>query len=65
MLVRIACPRCRLDSLWTDEPQPFLSTVCRNPRRCEATLLDEDFRGIPSLAAAGDRDDARFLGADA
>jgi hypothetical protein len=64
MLVRIACSRCCLDSLWTDEPQSFLSTVCRVPRRCQATLVDEDFHGVPS-PATGDRDDARFFGSDA
>jgi hypothetical protein len=64
MLVRIACSRCRLDSLWTDEPQSFLSTVCREPRRCQANLVDEEFRGIPS-PANGAQDDARLLGRDA
>ena len=43
MLVRVACSRCQLASLWTDEPRCFLATVCRDPRRCEATLLDEAF----------------------
>jgi hypothetical protein len=43
MLVRVACIRCQLASLWTDEPRCFLATVCRDPRRCEATLLDEAF----------------------
>jgi hypothetical protein len=45
MLVRIACRRCRLASLWTDEPRCFLATVCHAPRRCEATLVDEPFGG--------------------
>ena len=45
MLLRIACARCRLGSLWTDEPRSFLATVCREPRRCQATLLDERFAG--------------------
>lgn len=49
MLLRIACVRCRLASLWTDEPRSFLATVCRNPRRCEASLVDEEFRGIPPM----------------
>jgi hypothetical protein len=43
MLVRVACIRCRLGSLWTDEPGCFLATVCRNPRACEAKLSDEPF----------------------
>ena len=43
MLVRVACIRCQLASLWTDEPRCFLATVCRDPRRCEATLRDEAF----------------------
>jgi hypothetical protein len=47
MLVRVACIRCQLESLWTDEPRCFLATVCRDPRRCQATLLDEAF---PSAA---------------
>jgi hypothetical protein len=46
MLMRVACVRCRLASLWTDEPRSFLSTICRDPRRCEATLLDEEFQRI-------------------
>ena len=54
MLVRIACPRCRLDSLWTDEPDFFLATVCRDPRRCEATLADEPFRAVPSPITAAE-----------
>ena len=45
MLVRVACVRCQLASLWTDEPRCFLATVCRDPRRCEATLLEEAFVG--------------------
>lgn len=44
MLLRISCTRCRLGSLWTDEPAAFLATVCRQPRRCRATLHDESFR---------------------
>jgi len=47
MLKRVACARCRLASLWTDEPQSFLATICRDRRRCEATLLDEEFRNVP------------------
>jgi hypothetical protein len=49
MLVRVACIRCQLESLWTDEPRCFLATVCRDPRRCQATLLDEAF---PSAAGS-------------
>lgn len=45
MLLRIACVRCRLASLWTDEPRSFLATICREPHRCKAMLLDEEFRG--------------------
>lgn len=59
MLLRIACARCRLASLWTDEPRSFLATICREPRRCEAMLLDEEFRGTarppctrPAVSAA-------------
>ena len=46
MLLRIDCVRCHLASLWTDEPRYFLATVCCDPRRCEARLLDEEFRGV-------------------
>jgi len=46
VLLRIACVRCHLASLWTDEPRYFLATVCCDPRRCEAELLDEEFRGV-------------------
>ena len=46
MLVRVACIRCNLTSLWTDEPRCFLATVCRDSRRCEATLFDEQFHGV-------------------
>jgi hypothetical protein len=62
MLLRIACARCRLSSLWTDEPRCFLATVCRDPRRCEATLLDEEFRGVslpPLVEPRGPRAETR------
>ena len=59
MLLRVACVRCRLASLWTDEPRSFLATICRDPRRCEATLLDEEFQRI----AAASAEPARAAGA--
>ena len=43
MLLRISCVPCRLGSLWTDEPEAFLATICRRPMRCQATLHDERF----------------------
>ncbi|MGH7822406.1 MAG: hypothetical protein ACREQ9_21795 [Candidatus Binatia bacterium] len=43
MLVRISCRRCRLASLWTDEPRSFLGTVCHSPKECEARLVQESF----------------------
>jgi len=46
MLVRVACIRCNLASLWTDEPQYFLASVCPDLRRCEASLLEEQFHGV-------------------
>ncbi|MGH7860461.1 MAG: hypothetical protein ACREQY_24285 [Candidatus Binatia bacterium] len=46
MLVRISCERCRLASLWTDDPRWFLETVCNGGSRCEATLVVEHFRGV-------------------
>ena len=56
MLVRVACIRCQLESLWTDEPRCFLATVCRDPRRCQATLVDEPFpsttESVPAQSAA-------------
>lgn len=55
MLVRIACTRCHLASLWTDDPQCFLATVCNRTARCEATLLDEDFGEPSALPAARPR----------
>jgi hypothetical protein len=55
MLLRIACTRCRLASLWTDEPRCFLATVCRAPRHCEATLHDERFGATPGSEACDAR----------
>ncbi|MGH7899388.1 MAG: hypothetical protein ACREQQ_15645 [Candidatus Binatia bacterium] len=52
MLLRIACDRCHLASLWTDDPRSFLATVCHRGVRCEATLVDEEFRGV-ELGRAG------------
>ncbi len=43
MLYRVSCARCRLASLWTDEPIPFLATVCQGWGTCEAVLLEERF----------------------
>jgi len=54
MLKRVACIRCNLTSLWTDEPRCFLATVCRDSRRCEATLLDEQFHGVGWLLPSSD-----------
>jgi len=51
MLMRVACVRCRLESLWTDEPRTFLATICRDPRRCEASLFDEEFQRIAAAPA--------------
>ena len=58
MLVRVACIRCQLESLWTDEPRCFLATVCRDPRRCQATLLDEAFRSTTESLQAQSAADA-------
>jgi hypothetical protein len=67
MLMRVACARCRLASLWTDEPQSFLATICRDRRRCEATLLDEEFQRIPvpPLAEAATRPSTHLDGGPA
>lgn len=54
MLLRIACSRCRLASLWTDEPAAFLATICREPRRCQASLRDERFGGSSSIDRRSD-----------
>jgi len=53
MLLRIACARCRLASLWTDDPECFLATVCQGAGRCEATLVDEDFHGVKPSRTGG------------
>lgn len=41
MLVRIACESCLAAALWTDDPNAFLHTVCRNRGRCVARLTNE------------------------
>jgi len=61
MLVRVACIRCQLASLWTDEPRCFLATVCRDPRRCEATLVDEEFVSSPESPASRSSDESRAI----
>jgi len=55
MLVRISCSRCRLSSLWTDEPHWFLSSVCLHLRKCRARLLEEDFATLPASRAGSPR----------
>jgi len=52
MLMRVACVRCRLASLWTDEPRSFLATVCHDARHCEAILVDEEFAAAAAARAA-------------
>ena len=59
MLLRVACVRCNLTSLWTDEPRCFLATVCCDPRRCEATLLNEEFRGVALPTDTEPQDEAQ------
>jgi hypothetical protein len=48
MLFRVVCAPCRLSTLWTDDPEGFLSATCNHPRRCEALLSDEDFPSLHS-----------------
>jgi hypothetical protein len=48
MLFRVFCVPCRLSTLWTDDPVGFLSDTCNHPRRCEASLSDEDFPSFHS-----------------
>lgn len=43
MFARIRCRRCHLSSLWTDDPEYFLRSVCVRPSACEAKLLEEEF----------------------
>ena len=52
MLVRVACVRCRLASLWTDEPRSLLATVCHDARHCEAILVDDEFPAAATARAA-------------
>jgi hypothetical protein len=42
MLYRISCQNCRLSSLWTDEPEAFLASVCPRYRHCQARLESEE-----------------------
>lgn len=48
MLFRVVCVPCRLSTLWTDDPEGFLSDTCNHPRRCKALLSDEDFPSLHS-----------------
>ncbi len=48
MLFRVVCAPCRLSTLWTDDPEGFLSATCNHPRRCEALLSDDDFPSLHS-----------------
>lgn len=41
MLVRVSCKTCHVDSLWTDDPETFLASVCLRRRRCRAALAEE------------------------
>ena len=41
MLVRIACRPCRIQSLWTDDPESFLESVCHHRKGCQAQLSEE------------------------
>jgi hypothetical protein len=36
MLTRVSCDQCGFICLWTDDPEGFLRSSCRNPSRCEA-----------------------------
>jgi hypothetical protein len=52
MLVRVSCKACHLSSIWTDDPEAFLHSVCLRYRHCEAKLADEAFVAKPVLPAA-------------
>jgi hypothetical protein len=41
MLIRIACRPCHIQSLWTDDPQSFLESVCHHRKGCHAKLTEE------------------------
>ena len=41
MLIRIACRPCHIQSLWTDDPQSFLESVCHHRKGCQAKLTEE------------------------
>jgi hypothetical protein len=49
MFVRIRCQRCHLSSLWTDDPEYFLRTVCLRRSACEAKLVEEEFCSLGPL----------------
>lgn len=53
-LVRVACRRCLLAALWTDDPSGFLDTVCTRRRRCEARLVDESYERLDPVSHAKD-----------
>jgi hypothetical protein len=42
MLYRVSCQNCRLSSLWTDEPEAFLASVCPRYRHRQARLEAEE-----------------------
>jgi len=62
MLCRVSCEACHISSLWTDDPNGFLESVCLRYRHCQAKLIDEGFerpllagraRAVPSRRVAG------------
>jgi hypothetical protein len=57
MLVHVRCERCQLPSVWTDDPEGFLSTVCLHSGRCLAK-----FRADGSIAPSATSDDAATPG---
>ena len=56
MLLKVSCVPCRLSTLWTDDPEGFLSDICNHPRRCEALLSDEDFSSLHSGSTVTESD---------
>ena len=50
MLVRIACRPCHIQSLWTDDPQSFLESVCHHRKGCQAKLTEEGCLESQALA---------------
>ncbi len=52
MLFRVSCKTCHLSSIWTDDPQFFLQSVCLKYRHCAAKLVEEGPARVPRRKSA-------------